>query len=97
MPAPVQFVLLVLAGLALGILFYGGLWLTVRALPASHHPTALMIGSYWGRTAVTIAGLLWAMDGSWQRAVVSMGGFLLARVILSPWVPGPKPVRKRVV
>ena len=39
MPTPLSFVLILLAGLGLGVVFYGGLWLTVRALPKSRHAT----------------------------------------------------------
>ncbi len=88
MPGPVGFVLLVLAGFGLGMLFYGGLWMTVRAIPKSRHPIVLTVGSSWVRTGVVIAGLLLAMDGLWQRALACLVGFIVARIVLARWIPG---------
>lgn len=87
MPGTVDFLLILLAGFGLGVVFFGGLWLTVRALPKSRHAVLLALGSFWGRTAVVIAGLVLAMDASWQKAVICMLGFALARVALAKYVP----------
>lgn len=87
MPTPFTLVLLLLAGLGLGLLFYGGLWLTVRALPNSRHPTALFLASFWGRNVLAIAGLILAMDSRWERAAICMVGFVLSRVVLGRWIP----------
>lgn len=87
MPTPLSFVLILLAGLGLGVVFYGGLWLTVRALPKSRHATLLVLLSFWGRTGVVIAGLIMAMDASWQKALVCLMGFTAARVLLARLVP----------
>lgn len=97
MPGPIAFILLLLAGFALGILFFGGLWITVRALPKARHPALLVLASFWVRTAVVIAGLLLAMDGLWQRALACLAGFLIARVLLSRWIPPPNPAGRSVV
>lgn len=86
-PISLNLILILLAGLGLGILFYGGLWMTVRALPGSRHPTVLALASFWGRTALVIAGLLLAMAHRWQNAIAFLLGFVLARVLLSRWIP----------
>jgi len=87
MPGPVPFVVILLAGFALGIIFYGGLWLTIRALPKSRHAVALALASFWGRTGLVIGGLLLAMDSTWQKALICLLGFALARIALSRWGP----------
>lgn len=87
MPPPFTFILVLLGGFALGIVFYGGLWLTVRALPKSRNAALLALASFWGRTALVVGGLLLAMDASWQRALVCLIGFAAARILLSRWVP----------
>jgi F1F0 ATPase subunit 2 len=87
MPGPGLFALVLLAGFALGILFYGGLWLTVRALPKSRHSILLALASFWGRTGLVIGGMLLAMDTTWQRALICLAGFAMARVFLSHWMP----------
>jgi F1F0 ATPase subunit 2 len=87
MPATIAFLLILLAGFALGIVFYGGLWLTVRALPKSRHALLIALASFWGRTGLVVAGLLLAMDASWQRALICLLGFAIARIVLARWVP----------
>ena len=87
MPGPIGFLLLVLAGFGLGMLFYGGLWMTVRAISKSRHPIVLTVASFWVRTGGVIAGLLFAMDGLWQRALACLVGFIFARIMLSRWIP----------
>ena len=87
MPGPLGFVLILLAGAALGVVFYGGLWLTVRALPTSRHAILLALASFWSRTLLVVGGLLLAMDTSWQRALICLLGFTVARIGMSRWAP----------
>jgi F1F0 ATPase subunit 2 len=79
-----------LGGVALGIFFYGGLWLTVRSLPGSHHPALLTMGSLWGRTLAVLTGFFFLMDGRWENAVLGLFGFTLGRfAILKAQPRGP--------
>ena len=87
MPGPAPSLLILFAGFVLGIIFYGGLWLTVRALPKSRHSVLLALASFWGRTGLVIGGLLLAMDTSWQRALICLVGFALARIVFSRLAP----------
>ena len=93
MPGPVTLVLLLLAGAGMGVVYFGGLWLTVRALPASPHPVLVALVSLWGRTAVVVAGLTLLMDRRWQNVIVCLAGFVAARVLLGRWIPGRPPAR----
>lgn len=86
MPAPIQYFLVLLAGFCLGVVFYGGLWLTVRALPKSRHPAMLALGSLWGRTAVVLVGFVLTTAGHWRNAVVCLAGLVFARISLR-WFP----------
>lgn len=87
MPSPAGAILILTAGFALGILFYGGLWLTIRALPKAKHATLLALASFWGRTVLVVGGLLLAMDTSWQKALICLAGFTVARLLLARWIP----------
>ncbi|HVP00775.1 MAG TPA: ATP synthase subunit I [Bryobacteraceae bacterium] len=79
--------LAVAAGLALGVMFYGGLWMTVRALPAAPHPVVLTLCSLALRTAAVLAGLLLVTRGRWQNALACLVGFTAARAAVSRyWV-----------
>jgi len=83
---PISLSLILLAGFGLGLLFYGGLWITVRALPKSRHAVMVALGSFWCRTAAVIAGLIVLADGRWQNAIVCLAGFAAARVVLARWI-----------
>ncbi|MCA2621259.1 MULTISPECIES: ATP synthase subunit I [unclassified Microcystis] len=50
------FPLALLAGMALGLAHFGGLWLTVRQLPRTHNPMVLTLISFLGRTSIILLG-----------------------------------------
>lgn len=68
-----------MAGLALGALFFGGLWWTVRVALVSKQPAVWMLGSHLLRTAVTVAGFYFIAKGNWQSLLVCLAGFLVSR------------------
>lgn len=70
------------AGLGLGAFFYGGLWWTVKRLPAVRHPAAWMLASFLLRAGVSLAGLYWLAAYDLRRLGLALGGWLLARVLL---------------
>lgn len=83
MPGLFSIFFVLLAGFGLGVLFYGGLWMTIRALPGSRHPTLLALGSFWGRTALVLAGLTLAMAHRWQNGIACLAGFIVAHIALA--------------
>jgi len=68
----------VLTGFVMGIFYYGGLWMTIRAVIKSQR-TWLLIASFWGRTALALAAFLLVIRGDWRNALACMVGFILAR------------------
>lgn len=65
---------MVLLGVALGVVFYGGLWLTLRRLPTTRHPYLLTMGSLFARIAVVLGGLWLGTAGEpWAIAAASAG------------------------
>jgi F1F0 ATPase subunit 2 len=91
MPWTLQIAVAVLvAGFGLGLLFFGGLWFTVRALPKSRHPALLVLLSYWTRTALVVVGFVFLIAGRWQNAVLALIGFVLSRLVLAHWIPTGK-------
>ncbi len=71
-----------LAGAMFGLLFYGGLWWTVRRLPGVRHPSLWMLSSFILRVAVTVAGFILLTEGDWRRLGLVLLGFVLVRVIM---------------
>ncbi len=76
-----------MAGLALGVMFYGGLWMTVRRLMTTEHPVVLTLGSLIVRAGVTLAGFLLVTNGRWENTVACLMGFVAARVAVSRFLP----------
>lgn len=70
------------AGAGLGLLYFGGLWLTVQKLLSARHPALLAFGSFLVRTAVVMAGFYFVMDGRFDRLVACLVGFIVARQLL---------------
>lgn len=71
------------AGVALGIVHFGGLWLTVRRLPAARRPWLWTLGSTLARLAVSVLGLYGVVVyGGWVPLLVCLGGFLGVRSLL---------------
>lgn len=71
-----------IVGAALGLLYFGGLWLSVRRLGRSKRPALWMMASFWLRTGLLLAGFYLIMDGQWQRLLAAAAGFMLMRVLL---------------
>ncbi len=71
------------AGLALGTIFFGGLWWTVRKGLTSDHPATWFLVSQVSRMAVTMFGFYFVADGQWQRLLFCLAGFLVGRVIVT--------------
>lgn len=86
----VQLFVSVLAGLALGLFYFGGLWLTVRKISCSRCPGLRMFGSFLVRLLVTLCGLYLVMDGSWERLLACLCGFLVVRFFLTRLVAPEK-------
>jgi F1F0 ATPase subunit 2 len=73
-------ILSLLAGVLLGIIFFGGLWWTVQRGVRSTHTAILFAGSLMLRTATALAGFYFVSHGNWQRLLACLFGFFVARV-----------------
>ncbi|MDI1253675.1 ATP synthase subunit I [Thermomonas sp.] len=76
-------VLAVLAGVVLGAFFFGGLWWTVNRSMVSPQPALLILVSFLLRSVVAVGGFYLALQGGWQPLLACMGGFLVARALLT--------------
>jgi F1F0 ATPase subunit 2 len=75
------------AGLALGVIFYGGLWLTIRHGTSSPRPAFWFLISALLRMGVALAGFYFVGGGVWQRLVACLVGFIVARLLVMRWLP----------
>ena len=74
---------ILLFGGLLGTFFFGGLWFTVKKGIDSRHPALWFMGSFLIRIGVTILGFYAVSQHHWERAVVCLVGFLIARTIVT--------------
>ena len=71
-----------IAGLLLGLLFFGGLWLTVYKGAASDRPALWFLGSFLFRMSGVLSGFYLVSGGHWPRILTCLLGFALGRTIV---------------
>ena len=76
-------VLALLAGLLLGAIFFGGLWWTVRKSLSSQRPALWLLPSLLLRMSITLVGFYFISDGHWQRLLICLFGFIMARLAVT--------------
>ncbi|MEZ5431840.1 MAG: ATP synthase subunit I [Verrucomicrobiales bacterium] len=77
-------------GLVLGLLYFGGLWWTIRKGVSSPRPAVWFFASAVLRTGLVLAGFYWVGAGQCQRLVAALEGFYLARLALLRWTRGER-------
>lgn len=82
MSTALPLLLALVVGLGLGLMYFGGLWLTVRQLGRVRAPTLLFGVSFVLRTVLAVAGMYLVMDGSWQRMLACLAGFIIVRQVM---------------
>lgn len=70
-------------GLVCGTIYFGGLYWTVEKGLSSKRPALLFMGSFLLRSGVILAVLYFSMDGQAIRILISLAGFVIARIIIN--------------
>lgn len=73
----------VAAGFVLGLLFYGGLWWTVRHAADFRRPALTLLGSALLRMAAVLAGFYGVAGVEWSRMLLCLLGLLIARLAVT--------------
>ena len=76
-------VLALVTGVLLGAMFFGGLWWTVLKGLSSKQPALWFLGSLLLRTSLALAGFYFIARGHWERLLVCLLGFVMARLIVT--------------
>jgi len=71
-----------IAGIILGTLFFAGLWLTVKKAVSSKYAALWVSISSLLRTAIVLVGFYFVANGSWQRLLICVLGFIAARLVM---------------
>ncbi len=83
MNEPLKMILIFIAGLVLGTVFFGGLWLTVKKTATSTSPALLVLGSFVFRMVLVLLGFYAIGAGSWQRLLLMLSGVIIARLLVT--------------
>lgn len=75
------------AGIGLGVLFFGGLWWTVNRCVSAQRPGLLAFVSLILRMSVTLAGFHVVAGAQWQRLLACLVGFVVARFLATRFIP----------
>ena len=74
--------LAVLLGVGLGVIFFGGLWWTVQKAVRSKSPALWFMASLWMRMGIALGGFYLVGREHWQRMLLCLLGFVLARPVV---------------
>lgn len=80
------------AGFLLGVIFFGGLWWTVRNAIAARRPALWFIGSMMLRISIVTWGFYLLLDllgSSWKILLAGLLGFFIARLMAARLLPAP--------
>jgi F1F0 ATPase subunit 2 len=69
-----------MAGAMLGVMFFGGLWWTVRKGVSSQRPAVWFFVSLLLRVSLALAGIYVVSAGQWERLLACLLGFVMARL-----------------
>ena len=82
-------VLVFIAGLVLGTLFFGGLWFTVMKSITSKTPALWIISSFFVRVGITMLGFYFISSGGLKGLLICLFGFIVARFVVT-YITKPK-------
>lgn len=80
-------VMALLAGLALGGMFYGGLWWTVYHRVSSRKVGVWLLGSFLLRASIALSGFYFVAQHDWRAVLACLLGFLFARLCVMRLTP----------
>jgi F1F0 ATPase subunit 2 len=72
-----------IAGGMLGTIFFGCLWWTIRKGASAGQPALWFIVSFLLRMSIALAGFFFVAQGHWERLVLCLLGFVMARVVVT--------------
>lgn len=75
-------ILAFVAGIILGIIFFGVLWLTVKKSVTAKVPWLWVLGSFIFRVVIVMLGFYFIGAGNWQRLIICLVGFIIARFLV---------------
>lgn len=84
------YVLAFLGGLVLGVLFFGGLYLTVQKLQTAKKPALIMALSFVFRMAVLLIAFYFIARVGYKEVLFALAGVIVSRFVMTFRVSGNK-------
>lgn len=78
-------IIALLSGFGLGIVFFGGLWITIKKTIGKNYAGLWIAVSSFIRMAITLAGFYFASQGNVQRLLICVAAFIATRFLVV-WV-----------
>lgn len=75
-------IIALISGTILGVIFFGGLWFTVKKTVGSSYAAIWILGSALVRTVIVLTGFYFVAQGNWQRLLIAVAGFIAARFLV---------------
>lgn len=75
-----------IAGVLVGIVYFGGLWWTVKHLQGTESMTRLLVASWLVRNAFFLGVFFWIMQGNWQRLLAAFAGMVSVRIAMTVYM-----------
>lgn len=82
MSETVSMIVAFVAGMVLGIIFFGGLWLTVKKAVIAKIPALWVFSSFILRSSIILVGFYFIGDKNWQSLILCLLGFIAARFMV---------------
>jgi F1F0 ATPase subunit 2 len=77
------FILAFIAGMALGMFFFGGLWFTIKKAVNTKKPAIWFFISFFLRVSVVLIGFYYISPVGWQALIICLIGFIIARFLVT--------------
>jgi F1F0 ATPase subunit 2 len=71
-----------ISGIVLGVIFFGGLWITVKKTLGTSYPALWILASSLIRTVIVLTGFYFVAQGSWQKLLIGIAGFIVGRFLV---------------
>jgi len=74
--------LALITGVFIGAIFFGGLWWTVLKVVSTKWSVFWLFSSLLLRTSIALIGFYYISRGNWERLIICLLGFIIARYIV---------------
>lgn len=72
----------VITGIALSIIYFGGLWYTVKYIERLRRPYLLFMFSFLARNAIVLIAFYYLMIHHWSYLITAFAAFIITRQII---------------